>query len=509
MPLNAKEFYVTGGTLRADAPCYVERQADCDLLSSLQAGEFCYVLTSRQMGKSSLMVRTASKLRELGFHVAVLDLTAIGQNLTPEQWYDGLAIRLASQLGLEDELEDFWQKNVRLGPCQRWFAAIRNCILPALEKVPGLATDKPARAKPSERSARLTVFIDEVDAVRSLPFSTDEFFAAVRECCQRRTEDLEWNRLSFCLLGVAEPHELMKDSMRTPFKLGRRIELIDFSATEALPLTNTLQVVCANCQLLDPQKLLDRIIYWSHGHPYLTQRLCLGLSEVPAAETSLAEDALIDSVCHNLLLSARGAEVDDNLLFVRERLLRTERDLAALLDIYDAILQGEPISDDAQDPMISQLHLAGLVRAADQRIVVRNRIYEQVFNRQWIAVHKPIAELERPSGGRFRLKGFCSLGRTETNDIMLPDVKVSRRHALIQKQGQDELWLIDLGTPNGTWVNGERLSRSTLLRDKDQIDIGPYRLVFHQPKAPRREAQAASDRTVIQTKYSEPPRAQP
>ena len=85
--LTDSTFYVTGGTLRQDAACYVERQADKDLLDGLLKGEFCYVLTSRQMGKSSLMVRTAGKLREQGVRVAVLDLTAVGQpesvNCTP------------------------------------------------------------------------------------------------------------------------------------------------------------------------------------------------------------------------------------------------------------------------------------------------------------------------------------------------------------------------------------------------------------------------------------------
>ena len=55
-------FYVTGGTMRHDALCYVERQADHDLYAALTRGEFCYVLHARQMGKSSLMARTAARL---------------------------------------------------------------------------------------------------------------------------------------------------------------------------------------------------------------------------------------------------------------------------------------------------------------------------------------------------------------------------------------------------------------------------------------------------------------
>ena len=92
--ITATTFYVTGGTLRQDAPSYVERQADRDLFEGLSRGEFCYVLTSRQMGKSSLMVRTAARLRNEGVNVAILDLTAIGQNLSPGQWYGGLLRRL-------------------------------------------------------------------------------------------------------------------------------------------------------------------------------------------------------------------------------------------------------------------------------------------------------------------------------------------------------------------------------------------------------------------------------
>jgi len=83
-------FYVVGGTLRRDAPSYVVRDADRRLYAALRQGEVCYALTPRQMGKSSLMVRTAAKFRDDGASVAVLDLTGFGQNLNPDQWYNVL-----------------------------------------------------------------------------------------------------------------------------------------------------------------------------------------------------------------------------------------------------------------------------------------------------------------------------------------------------------------------------------------------------------------------------------
>jgi tetratricopeptide (TPR) repeat protein len=362
-----ENFYITGGTLQSTAASYVARRADLDLYEGLRAGRFCYVLTSRQMGKSSLMVQTAVRLRAEGAAVAVLDLTAIGQNLSAEQWYDGLLNRVGRQLDLEDELEDYWEDNGRLGPLQRWMMAVREVVL-------------------RERTGRIVFFVDEIDAVRSLPFSTDEFFAGIREFYNRRTEDAELNRLTFCLLGVATPSDLIRDTRTTPFNVGQRIELTDFTEEEAAPLAAGLGRPEA-----EAREMIRRVLHWTGGHPYLTQRLCRAVAEDAAARGR----AGVDRVCESLFLSARARERDDNLLFVRERILRNEADRAGLLDLYLKVREGKRVADDEADPLVSVLRLSGITRAVEGRLTVRNRIYGRVFDRAWVIASMPDAELRR------------------------------------------------------------------------------------------------------------------
>ncbi len=361
-------FYVTGGTLRRDAPSYVRRKADDDLYVGLKAGRLCYVLTARQLGKSSLMVRTAGRLREEGVSVVVLDLTAIGQNITADQWYDGLLARVGEQLELEEELEAYWNGNLRLGPLQRWMGAIREVLL-------------------ARRAGPLVIFIDEIDAVRSLPFSTDEFFAGIREFYNRRSEDAEMARLTFCLLGVASPSDLIRDMRTTPFNVGQRIELSDFTESEAQPLAEGLG--------RDPQagaSLLKRIFHWTGGHPYLTQRLC----QAVAGDAGIQSNLHVDRLAEALFLSPRARERDDNLLFVRERILRSETDLAALLDLYAQVHNRKRVRDDDTSPLISILRLSGITRVMQEGYLsVRNRIYYQVFDRVWVNASMPDAELRR------------------------------------------------------------------------------------------------------------------
>ena len=93
------------------------------------------------------------------------------------------------------------------------------------------------------------------------------------------------------------------------------------------------------------------------------------------------------------------------------------------------------------------------------------------------------AWLEAADGKRHPIKGSCSLGRTAANTIVLQSPKVSRRHALIHLQNIGELWLIDFGSSNGTFLNKRRIHHPIRLSDGDQITIGDQVFTLRQPVA--------------------------
>lgn len=361
---SSSDFFVDGGAVKPTAPCYIERPADQELLESVLNGEFCYVLTPRQMGKSSLMARTASRLKEEGVHTVTIELTAIvsKESLSLDTFYLGLAHRIQRELGLQVNLKAWWDEHAHLPPVQRFDEFLR---YPMLDAVPG----------------RIAIFIDEIDATISLPFK-DDFFAGLRACYNARAVDFEYERLTFVLLGVAGPADLIADARRTPFNIGRRVVLSDFTKNEAAGLAPGLGA--------DPEtskKLLDRIHHWTGGHPYLTQRLG---QLVARSKSEIAEQEDVDRLVKERFLTPKAVREEDNLKFVQSRLVEDTDHRRRLLKLYGAIEKGKQAQDDPVSVIHNRLKLSGLATPDENgQLKIRNKLYREVFNKAWIKESMP------------------------------------------------------------------------------------------------------------------------
>ena len=91
------------------------------------------------------------------------------------------------------------------------------------------------------------------------------------------------------------------------------------------------------------------------------------------------------------------------------------------------------------------------------------------------------AELEYSDGTRVSLPADCRVGRHVGNEVRLDGERVSREHARIRRGRDGRFTVSDLGSSNGTWVNGERIRHEVFLHDGDVLGIGNFRLVFRGP----------------------------
>jgi hypothetical protein len=357
-----QSIYTVGGTVQASGGLYIPRKADEDLLALCRTGTFAYVLTSRQMGKSSLMVRTAEQLTHEGIRSVIIDLNQIGVLATAAEWYLGLLTKIADDLMLEIDMNSWWQANVHLGVTQRLIKFFKEVLL-------------------TEVAEPVVIFIDEIDTTLSLDF-TDDFFAAIRSLYNARAQVPELQRLSFVLIGVATPSDLIMDPRRTPFNIGQRVDLTDFTYREAIPLADGLGLPSD-----EAMQVLHRVMNWTGGHPYLTQRLCRVIADQNRGYW-LEKD--VDSAVAGSFFGEMS-EQDDNLQFVRDMLTTRAPDLVGVLATYQEIRRGwRPVRDEEQSLVTSHLKLSGVVCRDNGVLRVRNRIYKKVFNRRWLKEHWPL-----------------------------------------------------------------------------------------------------------------------
>ncbi len=357
--------YQVGGSLRINAPSYVVRHGDSQLYQALLRGDFSYVLNTRQMGKSSLRVRIKNRLQQEGYRCACLDLTSIGsETTTPTQWHKGVIWELWRGFNLigKVNLKAWWAEQDDFSPIQRLDHFIQDILLKSIPSQP------------------IVIFIDEIDSVLGLPFAVDDFWALIRFCYNQRAENREYNRLTFALFGVTTPSELIQAKESTPFNIGVAIELRGFQPHEIKPLIGGLKG-----SFTYVQDILEEILYWTGGQPFLTQKLCqMVVRETPPSLTPETVPQWIERLVRSQIIDHWETQDEpEHLRTIRNRLLRNEANTPRILGCYLEILQqGQIPLDNSLEQR--ELLLSGVVEKRGSRLRVRNPIYEMVFNRDWL-----------------------------------------------------------------------------------------------------------------------------
>ena len=367
--------YQVGGSLGSEAPSYVTRQADSEFYQALKAGQFCYVLNSRQMGKSSLRVQMMQRLQAEETICVFIDLTGMGKQDSSEKWYAGIVQSLVSgcQLTKQIQWRSWWRERRDLfSPVQRLSLFIDEVLLVEIKQ-------------------NIIIFVDEIDRVLSQSFSLDDFFALIRYFSEQRNTKPDYQRLTWVLLGVTTPRDLIRDKTKTPFNIGKAIELQGFQLHEVDPLIEGFKE-----KVHHPQAMMKEILAWTGGQPFLTQKLCkLLLQELertnPASLISFSYAKFVESVVISRLIENwEATDEPEHLRTIRDRIIKNEQRVCRLLGIYQQILEQGEISVNNSDEE-RELRLSGLIVERQGKLTAYNRIYQAVFNQTWL--EQKLAEL--------------------------------------------------------------------------------------------------------------------
>lgn len=329
---------------------YVERAADRQLESIVEEmGRPGYVLVARQMGKTNLLLNAKRKLGKDDATFCYLDVS----NYIPD-------LRTFFRNLIDTCVESDPSRFHHLAP------EISNKRNESTETLPHKEHEsellKLLRATPG----KLIICLDEIDALTKTDYS-DQVFALIRSIYfSGRTNFPEFERLTYLLSGVAEPSDIIKNRAISPFNIGEKIYLEDFSQEE------TFQFI-ESAGLHPNVAVRERIFHWTNGNPRCTWDLC---ASIERSEEEVTRADQVDEIVRRLYLTSFDLPPIDHI----RTLASGDR------EIRQAIMSlGYGKWDAISDAVKSRLYLSGITsHATDGGIRIKNRIIEAALSPKWI-----------------------------------------------------------------------------------------------------------------------------
>lgn len=332
------------------ANLYISRDADRQVENIIEdMGRPGYVLVSRQMGKTNLLLNAKRKLESVNDIYIYIDLSNPFD--TAKACFENII-----DSAIETNLEKFQIVNSDILSRRKELS----------ETPPHKQHVNELRLLLKQISGKLVIILDEIDALTKTHYS-DQVFAQIRSIYFSRVNYPELDRLTYILSGVVEPTEIIKDPKISPFNIGQKIFLNDFSKTEFIKLIEVSELNLSN-------EVQERIYYWTQGNPRITWDVC---SEVEDAFTCGNEINVqyIDKIIHNFYLTSFDKPPIDN---IRE-LVKKDREIrnAIVEIIYN---NGSKVSDK----MKNKLYLSGITNYNSESVEIKNKIIKCSVSLEWI-----------------------------------------------------------------------------------------------------------------------------
>lgn len=324
---------------------YVERDADRQLKSIIDEMERPgYVLVSRQMGKTNLLIHAKDNYENDREVYVYVDFSTV-DDLTERDFF-----RNVIDTAIETHYEIFKEANSIISSLrqdstlsnQRQYTREIRILLRYVDK--------------------LVFIFDEIDALTKTNYS-DKVFSQIRSDYFQRVNFRELRKLTYILSGVIEPKDIIKNPNISPFNIGQKIYLNDFDRRE-------FDSFIYKSELLLSESVKDRLFYWTKGNPRMTWDICVLLQDMQNLDVVKLDEA----IGRYYFESFDKVPIDT----IREMVSKDKVLREALIQLYYGKI------DALDDSLKQKLYLAGIVNYQDRNIVIKNPIVEKSLSLDWL-----------------------------------------------------------------------------------------------------------------------------